>query len=128
MLHERRCLTTARLGNERDGRLRQRKSTATASWPALRAASMRYFRRWRVIGFRGYRLVSDPSARASGLHLLAAVKEVGRVMELDSKEGTSSAEEPIQFPLKLGLRFSTKARTASLWSRVCAVLTIFSAS
>ena len=80
----------------------------------LRAASMRYFRRWRVIDFCGYRLISDPNAWASALHLLAAIKEVGRVMELDSKERTSSAEEPNQCPLKLGLRFSTKARTASL--------------
>jgi len=94
----------------------------------LRAASMRYFRRRCVIGFCGYRPISDPSALASRLHLLAAIKEVGRAMELDSKERTSNAEEQIQCPLNLGLRFSTKARTASLWSHVCAVLTIFSAS
>jgi len=64
--------------------------------------------------------------------VLAADQQIARAWVVRTRSSlgarTSSAEGSIQCPSKLGLRFSTKARRPSLWSRVCAVLTIFSAS
>src|SRR5262245_40282437 len=43
-------------------------------------------------------------------------------------DGQAACEKGHQWPTKVAFRFSTNARTASLWSRVRAVLTMFSAS